>query len=222
MSCLALQSDEQGVLSAAWDGNTKACHSESPSRWLIVKATNFGPRVRAPFLLFLFRCDQQQWDLNTGQMVRMYGTSRHTEVVALGLRPLTPLLTNGAPHSDLFSTGDATVGMLPSNHFDGKGRNDDDGSGSSDNSLFGDDSGDEADDRAKATKPNGTQASLSGPNTTRNSNMLSPDLVMTAYMDGQVLLWDRRAPVHTKPLRLEMGDKTRPGCFSVSDRWIPP
>ncbi|KAG8937934.1 Transcription factor spt8 [Tulasnella sp. 408] len=178
----------------------------------------------------------EQWDLNTGQMVRMYGTPRNSggntqEVVSLGLRPLTPLGTATNPHSELFSGGDSAAGMLSSNKSGttlGHDRDgDDDGdSGSSDGSLFGDDSGDDdegggGNQKKGASKANGVQAQNSGPNATRSSNqsnsggpILSPDIVMTAYIDGQVLLWDRRNPSQSKPLRLEMGEKSPPWCVS--------
>lgn len=46
----------------------------------------------------------------------------------------------------------------------------------------------------------------------------SPDILMTAAIDGQVMLWDRR--VHSPGYgvgRLPMGEKTRPWCVSVSN-----
>lgn len=170
----------------------------------------------------------------------MYGTPRNSggntqEVVSLGLRPLTPLGTATNPHSELFSGGDTAAGMVSSNKSGttlGHDRDgDDDGdSGSSDGSLFGDDSGDDdegggGNQKKGASKANGVQAQNSGPNATRSSNhsntggpILSPDIVMTAYIDGQVLLWDRRNPSQSKPLRLEMGEKSPPWCVSVSPR----
>lgn len=45
----------------------------------------------------------------------------------------------------------------------------------------------------------------------------SPDILMTASIDGQVILWDRR--VHSQGVgigRLPMSEKTRPWCVSVS------
>ena len=47
-------------------------------------------------------------------------------------------------------------------------------------------------------------------------NNFSPDILMTAAIDGQVMLWDRR--VHSPGQgvgRLPMGEKTRPWCVSV-------
>ena len=142
----------------------------------------------------------------------MFGTQKNpggSQVVSLGLRPLTPQITNGAPHSELFSTGDDAAGVLPPNNPEDGG-----GSGSSDNSLFGDDSDEEAQRKPKH-KPSGLSAG-------NGSGALSPDVVMTAYMNGKVLLWDRRAPAQTKPLRLEMGEKTPPWCVSVSSGISPP
>lgn len=48
---------------------------------------------------------------------------------------------------------------------------------------------------------------------------LSPDVLMTASIDGQVILWDKRA--HTPGTgvgRLWMSDKTPPWCLSVRSR----
>jgi transcriptional activator SPT8 len=45
----------------------------------------------------------------------------------------------------------------------------------------------------------------------------SPELLMTAFIDGQVILWDRRASTPGKGVgRLWMSDKTPPWCLSVS------
>lgn len=44
----------------------------------------------------------------------------------------------------------------------------------------------------------------------------SPELLMTAFIDGQVILWDRRANSSGKGVgRLWMSDKTPPWCLSV-------
>ena len=45
----------------------------------------------------------------------------------------------------------------------------------------------------------------------------SPELLMTAFIDGQVILWDRRANTPGNGVgRLWMSDKTPPWCLSVS------
>jgi transcriptional activator SPT8 len=45
----------------------------------------------------------------------------------------------------------------------------------------------------------------------------SPELLMTAFIDGQVILWDRRASTSGNGVgRLWMSDKTPPWCLSVS------
>jgi transcriptional activator SPT8 len=45
----------------------------------------------------------------------------------------------------------------------------------------------------------------------------SPELLMTAFIDGQVILWDRRASTSGRGVgRLWMSDKTPPWCLSVS------
>ena len=47
----------------------------------------------------------------------------------------------------------------------------------------------------------------------------SPDLLMTAHIDGQVILWDRRVHGQTTPAkgvgRLWMNEKTPPWCLSA-------
>ncbi|KAG9004261.1 Transcription factor spt8 [Tulasnella sp. JGI-2019a] len=192
VSCLALTPDEQGFFSAGWDGDTK------------------------------------QWDLNTGQMVRIFGGTQQqrdnsSQVVSLGLRPQVPISQAGPnemPNADLFSIG-FDGGILPPNGQD-PNEDRDSHSSSSDNSLFGDDDDDDSGDednspkqpkpRRKATgrsdRPNGTSSGGS-------AVAQSPDLMMTAYIDGQVLIWDRRAPPQSKPLRLEMGEKSPPWCVSA-------
>jgi len=45
---------------------------------------------------------------------------------------------------------------------------------------------------------------------------LSPELLMTSFIDGQVILWDRRAQSHGQGVgRLWMSEKTPPWCLSV-------
>lgn len=45
----------------------------------------------------------------------------------------------------------------------------------------------------------------------------SPDLLMTTFMDGQVILWDCRVKSSANGVgRLSMHDKTPPWCMSVS------
>ena len=52
--------------------------------------------------------------------------------------------------------------------------------------------------------------------------MYSPNILMTAYIDGQVVLWDRRAQTSGKGVgRLWMSEKTPPWCLSVSRECIP-
>lgn len=44
----------------------------------------------------------------------------------------------------------------------------------------------------------------------------SPELLMTAFIDGQVILWDRRVSTSGKGVgRLWMSEKTPPWCLSV-------
>lgn len=149
-------------------------------------------------------------------------------MVSLGLRPEVPIPSHrpaDVPNADLFLIGGSETNLPP---------NDPDGNSSgSDNSLFGDDdSSDEDEDEEdededpeeaarkreekKARKRMAKKAANGSGVQKGGSAAQSPDLLMTAYIDGQVLLWDRRAPPQSKPLRLEMGEKSPPWCVSVS------
>lgn len=52
-----------------------------------------------------------------------------------------------------------------------------------------------------------------------NYATFSPDLLLTASIDGQVILWDRRAHAPKKGVgRLSLSEKTPPWCLSVSSK----
>lgn len=79
------------------------------------------------------------------------------------------------------------------------------------------------------TKPNGTTPtpapykSQAGPPKKPAIPLLDPvsygeysdDVLLAASIDGQVVLWDRRAQTHRGVGRLEMGEKCPPWCLSV-------
>ena len=48
----------------------------------------------------------------------------------------------------------------------------------------------------------------------------SDDVLLAASIDGQVVLWDRRAQTHKGVGRLEMGEKCPPWCLSVCNLFI--
>lgn len=49
----------------------------------------------------------------------------------------------------------------------------------------------------------------------------SPDMLMTASIDGQVILWDKRNHTPGKGVgRLWLSEKTPPWCLSVSARML--
>lgn len=51
---------------------------------------------------------------------------------------------------------------------------------------------------------------------TTSYSTFSPDILMTAAIDGQVILWDKRINTPKKGVgRLEMSEKTPPWCVSV-------
>lgn len=128
-------------------------------------------------------------------MVRTFGVGgQQAQVVSLGLRPLatpTPTTTTSAnPYSELFEGDESS--------------DEDEDEGDDDGSLFG--------DSEHARSPKAGKKAKGGTTTTA----MSGDVLMTAYIDGQVLLWDRRAGGGKPSVRLEMGEKSPPWCVSVS------
>ncbi|KAI0636943.1 WD40 repeat-like protein [Trametes polyzona] len=205
VSALALQHDEKGFFSAGWDG--EAIH----------------------------------WDLNTGHLVRRF-SAHGAQLAAIAVRPLNanPVQNQWGPGSEFTvpmrgSRDDQSQSYDPSMHqSNGTGshfkQEDDAKSEGSYDPLFDEPDADGGGDGPNSAHPNNS----SGPN---GQNMgrgaiapkgappildpttyasFSPDLLMTAHVDGQVILWDRRAQTPGKGVgRLWMSEKTPPWCMSA-------
>lgn len=153
----------------------------------------------------------KQWDLNTGHQVRKY-TSTGAQVAVVAVRPLVPVLP--PPSESQAGTNS---------------QEDDTKSDASYDPLF--DEPEEEDHAAlPPAKPNvqaTSTAPLARPAATypRGPPVLdsvsygtfSPDVLMTASIDGSIVLWDQRVNTPGKGVgRLEMSNKTPPWCVSVS------
>ncbi|GLB34897.1 putative WD40 repeats [Lyophyllum shimeji] len=199
VSGLALAHDEKGLFSAGWDG--EAIH----------------------------------WDLNNGQRVRTF-TAHGAQLTAIAVRPLSsgysepssPVVTRieqsvsqttaGSYSSETMTTGE------PALNSDAK-------SDASFDPLFDDEA--DAPDHPKVdgalqnpqTQYNAPRATQSQSLAPKNAPPLldpasyatfSPDLLLTASIDGQVILWDRRANTPGSGVgRLWMSEKTPPWCLSA-------
>ncbi|KAJ7179364.1 WD40-repeat-containing domain protein [Mycena filopes] len=209
VSALAMQHDEKGFFSAGWDG------------------------------------DATQWDLNTGYAVRNF-TSHGAQLACVAVRPIysgyvepTHDLSQMSSSSTLvgstasFGTGSET---FPSQPVDSDAKSD-----ASFDPLFDDEP--ESSEPAsagpampskftqfvghpdlKAPPPNTAPAprAIAPPKNApplldpATSGAFSSDVLMTASIDGQVILWDKR--VHTPGRgvgRLWMSEKTPPWCLSA-------
>ncbi|PAV23910.1 WD40 domain containing protein [Pyrrhoderma noxium] len=154
--------------------------------------------------------DVYQWDLNTGHQVRKY-TSTGAQVAVVAVRPLVPVLP--PPSESQAGTNS---------------QEDDTKSDASYDPLF--DEPEEEDHAAlPPAKPNvqaTSTAPLARPAATypRGPPVLdsvsygtfSPDVLMTASIDGSIVLWDQRVNTPGKGVgRLEMSNKTPPWCVSA-------
>ncbi|KAG6866966.1 hypothetical protein C0991_003882 [Blastosporella zonata] len=209
VSSLSMSHDEKGFFSAGWDG------------------------------------DAIQWDLNNGQRVRTF-TAQGAQLTSISVRPL------GAAYSEISSTDDITTSpaqqmngpdsaVLPDHsdirHSGASTQEPPDLDAKSDASfdpLFDDD----PEDQSSTTNygaPNPRQslskATLGLIPPPRNAPPLldsvtystySPDLLMTASIDGQVILWDQRVDAAGSGVgRLWMSEKTPPWCLSVNVHSVP-
>lgn len=188
----------------------------------------------------------QQWDLNTGQIVRNF-TSHGAQLAAVAVRPLpgdfvgipwvgqlrpppTAMLPpNGIKQEEVQMTGERNQSGTEVK----REREEDAESSASFDPLFDD----EPDSDAPPTQPP-PQAQAAYPTTPvvpqqpqrpavapKNAppildptsyTAFSADVLMTASIDGQVILWDRRVHSPGRGVgRLWMGEKTPPWCMSV-------
>ena len=187
-------------------------------------------------------CYLQQWDLNTGEMVRNF-TSHGAQLAAIAVRPLASDFVGipwvGPPRPapaailppNIIKQEDIPMTEIRNDPATGPKREEDAESNASFDPLF--------DDEPEADGPTPQpQAPAFQPTTPvvpqqpqrpaiapKNAPPIldpvsyatfSADVLMTASIDGQVILWDRR--VHTPGRgvgRLWMGEKTPPWCMSV-------
>ena len=215
VSALSLDHEEKGFFSAGWDGEA------------IVGS------MRARTALFILWNSFQQWDLNTGQRVRNF-TAHGAQLAAIAVRPISsayaelPSLT--APReqgtsnkSDNRSSATAadTIATSSTQAMDSDAKSD-----ASFDPLFDD----EPEMPIDSVGPSNPQQQPSrtpvgqvlppknAPPLLDNAKYVtfSPDLVMSASIDGQVMLWDRRVNTPgTGVGRLWMSEKTPPWCLSV-------
>ncbi|KAJ6572901.1 WD40 repeat-like protein [Mycena sp. CBHHK59/15] len=206
VSALALDHDEKGLYSAGWDG------------------------------------DASHWDLNTGQLVRKF-TAHGAQLACVAVRPIYPAnASEFQPTSQMSSQTGSTTLVNSSGSFssasisqtylsqppDSDARSD-----ASFDPLF-DDPDAETEVTAKSANqifgpsdpksvvPNVATRAIAPPKNApplldaTTCGALSSDVLMTASIDGQVILWDKR--VHTPGTgvgRLWMSEKTPPWCLSA-------
>ncbi|KZV86553.1 WD40 repeat-like protein [Exidia glandulosa HHB12029] len=143
------------------------------------------------------------WDLNTGQNSRTF--SGHTaQLTAIAVRPfnVTPPTAGPSAQADSDARSEASFDDL----FD-----EDENSGSRPGSKAGGGPGLLLPSSQRNALAIGRGiAQLEGP----AYSEFSQDMLLTASIDGQIVLWDRR--VRDRAGRLDMGDKCPPWCISAS------
>ncbi|RPD66163.1 WD40 repeat-like protein [Lentinus tigrinus ALCF2SS1-7] len=200
VSALSLQHDEKGFFSAGWDG--EAIH----------------------------------WDLNTGSIARKF-SAHGAQLAAIAVRPLASNFIHN-PWNTVTAGSEFTVPMRPpppnaSNGGQAFKQEDDARSDTSYDPLFDEpDAGADGDGSGapasfapfgNAMQPNGQLgrgaiAPKGAPPILDPATYatFSPDLLMTAHIDGQVILWDRRVNTPGKGVgRMWMSEKTPPWCMSA-------
>ncbi|EJD52927.1 WD40 repeat-like protein [Auricularia subglabra TFB-10046 SS5] len=139
-----------------------------------------------------------QWDLNKGENARTF-TGHTAQLTVICIRPQNTVTPYGS------SNGPA-VGNT----------NDDAKSEASYDDLFDEDTPPKPKINGLSL-PGSTSGTANGrgiPTLEPNAYCdFSPDMLMTASIDGQVVLWDRR--VRERVGRLDMGDKCPPWCISA-------
>ncbi|KAG6845334.1 hypothetical protein H0H87_010791 [Tephrocybe sp. NHM501043] len=201
VSALSMSYDEKGFFSAGWDG------------------------------------DAIQWDLNTGQRVRTF-TAHGAQLAAIAVRPLGSVhseisqMDAQSSEQDMKGPESTILPNLPDVPLGGSSKKEpadsDANSDASFDPLFDDEPEDEP-STANAGALNSQQpplkATLGLIPPPKNAPPLldsvtystySPDLFMTASIDGQVILWDRRVDTTGSGVgRLWMSEKTPPWCLSA-------
>ncbi|TDL24756.1 WD40 repeat-like protein [Rickenella mellea] len=189
VSSLSMAHDEKSFFSASWDGDTL------------------------------------NWDLNTGQVIRKF-YSHGAQVAIVAVRPLSNWVP---PPPQQYSSANETSHSAALAET-----NDDTKSEASYDPLFDDEPPAEESGSTQAYFPSQTtvQISQTPTQTTSRSSLFpprgprlldptsyadfSPDVLLTASIDGQVVLWDRRVNSPDRGVgRLETSDKTPPWCMSA-------
>lgn len=185
----------------------------------------------------------QHWDLNTGSIARKF-SAHGAQLAVIAVRPLSSNFIHN-PWNTVTAGSEFTVPMRgpqpASNGGQALKQEDDAKSDTSYDPLFDEpDAGADGDGSgAPASFPsfgNAGQGHMqsNGQNLGRGAiapkgappildpatyATFSPDLLMTAHVDGQVILWDRRVNTPGNGVgRMWMSEKTPPWCMSVS-RW---
>ncbi|KAJ7638545.1 WD40-repeat-containing domain protein [Roridomyces roridus] len=156
--------------------------------------------------------DAMQWDLNTGRHVRSF-TAHGAQLACVAVRPL---------NSHYIETSQSESSQLSNTLVDNSQMDVDSKSDASFDPLFDDEEETEtAPVKSQSTKQAPVARAIAPPKNapplldTGICGAFSPDIIMTASIDGQVILWDKRA--HTPGTgvgRLWMSDKTPPWCLS--------
>ncbi|KAI5123327.1 hypothetical protein M0805_001752 [Coniferiporia weirii] len=165
--------------------------------------------------------DVYQWDLNTGHQVRKF-TSTGAQVAVVAVRPVGPILPPPTESSMSIGAGQPLSGTNT--------RDDEVKSEASYDPLFDDEPEEDentalppAKTSAQPTSAAATAGSSTinysrGPSTLDSTSYgsFSPDVLMTASIDGSIVLWDQRVNTQGKGVgRLETNSKTPPWCVSA-------
>ncbi len=225
-----MQYDERGFFSAGWDGEA-----------LVSSSLSFSGMSRLNW-------NYQQWDLNTGQVVRNF-TAHGAQLAAIAVRPLSsdfqgvtwvgnrpsdlqrntsalPITVDGL--TDTKRTSNDTTASAKNSKPVSVKQEEDAQSDTSFDPLFDDEPDTDAEPPnapAPGPKPIVSAQPQRGAIAPKNAPPVlepttyasfSPDMLMTASIDGQVILWDRRVNSPWQGVgRLWMSEKTPPWCMSV-------
>ncbi|KAF8197442.1 WD40-repeat-containing domain protein [Pholiota molesta] len=201
ISALCLDYDEKGFFSAGWDGVAI------------------------------------QWDLNTGQNVRNF-TAHHAQLTGVSLRPMGSYYT--PPAGPIYNASQLTQqsAIQTQTESSGHGHRTDARSDASFDPLFDD----VPEDMMQTPAPTESKLAMPGSSNVQQPPMprepvastipppkgapplidpvgyqsYSSDILMTTFIDGQVILWDRRVQNNGRGVgRLWMNEKTPPWCLSA-------
>ncbi|KAF7301488.1 MT-A70-domain-containing protein [Mycena indigotica] len=160
--------------------------------------------------------DAIQWDLNTGYAVRNF-TAHGAQLTSVAVRPIS---TSFAPVTGSSQDSNNTT-LIDSSNPASQTMDADAKSDASFDPLFDDEPETPAEAAVKPSLPALPTARAIAHNApplldSSINATLSPDILLTAAIDGQVMLWDRRVQtIGTGVGRLWMSDKTPPWCLSA-------